>query len=150
MAGGVRAVTLRRRSDHTGDLLAHLLLFAKGATTPSSHTRGIEVSTTITPPVRSNEQYMAALARANEIRVFRAKLKKDVKRGKVTARGLIAVPPEQAQTMHVFDLLLAMPKVGRVKANKLLRHCNVSPSKTLAGLSERQRRELLALLGERA
>jgi hypothetical protein len=96
-----------------------------------------------------NEQYMLALARANEIRCYRANLKKDVKRGKVTAYGLIACPPEMTQTMRVFDLLLAMPHVGRVKANRWLARCRISPSKTLGGLSDRQRRELLALLGQR-
>jgi hypothetical protein len=60
---------------------------------------------------------------------------------------LITAPGENVLTMKVFDVLLAMPKTGRVKANKILRRCNVSPSKTLAGLSERQRLELLALLG---
>ena len=101
---------------------------------------------TITPPARSNAQYMAALERANEIRHYRAILKKDVKSGRVPAYGIVACPPEMTATMKVFDLLLAMPKTGRVRANKLLRRCSVSPSKTLAGLSDRQRRDLLALL----
>src|SRR5690242_1124859 len=136
---------LRRPSVHP--LLPHLLLFAQGASTPS--TRGTEVSTTITPPARSNAQYMAALERANEIRAFRARLKKDVKAGKESAYGIVACPPEMTATMKVFDLLLAMPKTGRVRANKLLRRCSVSPSKTLAGLSDRQRRDLLALLPHR-
>jgi hypothetical protein len=92
---------------------------------------------------------MAALERANEIRAFRARLKKDVKAGKESAYGIVACPPEMTATMKVFDLLLAMPKTGRVRANKLLRRCSVSPSKTLAGLSDRQRRDLLALLPHR-
>ena len=104
------------------------------------------MSTTITPPARSNAQYMAALERANEIRAFRARLKKDVKAGKESAYGIVACPPEMTATMKVFDLLLAMPKTGRVRANKLLRRCSVSPSKTLAGLSDRQGRDLLALV----
>jgi hypothetical protein len=42
----------------------------------------------------------------------------------------------------VFDMLLAVPKVGSVKATKILHSCRVSPSKTFGGLSERQRAEL--------
>jgi hypothetical protein len=38
------------------------------------------------------------------------------------------------------------PKVGRVKATKILHSCRVSPSKTFGGLSERQRAELAARL----
>ena len=40
----------------------------------------------------------------------------------------------------VFDLMLAVPKYGRVKDNKILSQCRISPSKTLGGLSQRQRR----------
>jgi hypothetical protein len=38
--------------------------------------------------------------------------------------------------------LNALPKVGSVKATKILHSCRVSPSKTFGGLSERQRAEL--------
>ena len=43
-------------------------------------------------------------------------------------------------------MLLAVPKYGRVKVNKILVHCRISPSKTIGGLSERQRSELVSLL----
>ena len=43
-------------------------------------------------------------------------------------------------------MLLAVPKYGRVKANKMLQTCRISPSKTIGGLSERQRTELVWLL----
>jgi hypothetical protein len=33
-----------------------------------------------------------------------------------------------------------------VKANKILQQCRISPSKTIGGLSERQRTELVSLL----
>ncbi len=46
----------------------------------------------------------------------------------------------------VFDMILAVPKYGRVKANKILTQCRISPSKTIGGLSERQRAELVTLL----
>ena len=43
-------------------------------------------------------------------------------------------------------MLLAVPKYGRVKVNKILQQCRISPSKTIGGLSERQRTELVGLL----
>jgi hypothetical protein len=46
-------------------------------------------------------------------------------------------------------MLLAVPKVGRVKANKVLNLCRISPSKTIGGLSERQRTELVELMRKR-
>lgn len=51
-------------------------------------------------------------------------------------------PPPYLETAKVFDMLLALPKHGRVKATKILQSCRVSPSKTFDGLSERQRAEL--------
>jgi hypothetical protein len=50
------------------------------------------------------------------------------------------------QTAKVADLLLALPKYGPVKVNKLLSRCRIAPSKTIGGLSQRQRNELAALL----
>jgi hypothetical protein len=62
---------------------------------------------------------------------------------------LLLAPPEYLQTAKVFDLLLAVPKYGRVKVNKILSQCRISPSKTLGGLSERQRGELVTLMCRR-
>jgi len=60
--------------------------------------------------------------------------------------GLLLNPPEYLQTAKVFDLLLAVPKYGRVKVNRILTQCRISPSKTIGGLSERQRGELVSYL----
>ena len=97
-------------------------------------------------PERSLTQRMEALKRANEIRTRRARLKRDLKAGRVKVQPLLLDPPEYLQTAKVFDLLLAVPKYGRVKVNRILTHCRISPSKTLGGLSERQRNELVSYL----
>jgi S13-like protein len=89
---------------------------------------------------------MDALSRANEIRTQRAKLKRDLKASRVSIHTLLMNPPEFVETAKVFDMLLAVPKYGRVKANKVLQQCRISPSKTIGGLSERQRTELVSLL----
>jgi hypothetical protein len=89
---------------------------------------------------------MDALARANEIRSKRAQLKRDLKGGRRSIQSLLLDPPEFVETAKVCDMLLAVPKYGRVKVNKILVHCRISPSKTIGGLSERQRAELVSLL----
>lgn len=89
---------------------------------------------------------MTALARANEIRSRRAQLKRDLKAGRASIEALLLDPPEYIETAKVFDILLTIPKYGRVKVSKLLSHCRIAPSKTIGGLSERQRRELISLL----
>ncbi len=97
-------------------------------------------------PERSLNQRMDALARANLIRTERARLKRDLKAGRYSIHTLLLNPPEYMETAKVFDVMLAVPKYGRVKVNKILAHCRVAPSKTIGGLSERQRSELVSLL----
>ena len=82
----------------------------------------------------------------NDIRTQRAQLKRDLRAGKVAIHTLLATPPEYLETAKVFDMLMAVPKYGRVKANKVLQQCRISPSKTVGGLSDRQRAELVLLL----
>jgi S13-like protein len=97
-------------------------------------------------PERSLAQRMEALRRANDIRTRRARLKRDLKAGRESIHGLLLDPPEYLETAKVFDLLLAVPKYGRVKVNRILTQCRISPSKTVGGLSERQRNELVSFL----
>jgi len=89
---------------------------------------------------------MRALRRANEIRSRRAQLKRDLKAGKATIEKLLLDPPDYVMSAKAFDMILAVPKYGRVEANKILAQCRISPSKTIGGLSERQRGELVSQL----
>ena len=88
---------------------------------------------------------LEALRRANDIRVKRAQLKKDLKSGEVSIEQILRDPPEFVSTAKVFDMLMAVPKFGRVKAARLLNTCRISQSKTVGGLSDRQRQELIGL-----
>ena len=94
-------------------------------------------------PVRTLEQRLDALRRANDIRSQRARLKKDLKKGVIKIDEILAGPPEFIRTAKVIDVLLAVPNCGKVKSAKVLNHCRISPNKTVGGLSERQRRELV-------
>jgi len=85
---------------------------------------------------------MEALRRANEVRALRAQLKRDLQAGRVSIGALLLDPPPFLETAKVFDMLLALPRHGRVKATKVLHSCLVSPGTTFGGLSERQRTEL--------
>jgi len=97
-------------------------------------------------PERSLDQRMEALRRANDIRSKRAQLKRDLKASKVKIQTLLMDPPEHVLTAKVIDMLMAVPKYGRVKTNRILNQCRISPSKTIGGLSERQRAELVTQL----
>jgi hypothetical protein len=89
---------------------------------------------------------MDALKSANQIRTQRAEMKRDLKAGKADIKALILDPPEWLLTAKLFDFLLATPKYGRVKVNRILTQCRISPSKTIGGLSERQRGEVVSYL----
>lgn len=91
---------------------------------------------------------MEALRRANGIRSERARVKEGLRNGDVAIREVLVDPPVCIHTAKVLDLVLAVPKYGRVKANKLLERCRVSSSKTVNGLTPRQRKELLDMLGD--
>lgn len=95
-------------------------------------------------PARSLNQRLAALEIANEIRSHRKGIKRDLAAGRIHLSALLEDP--RCDTMKVWDALVALPKVGRVKANRALTRLRISPSKTLGGLSARQRRELLEVM----
>jgi hypothetical protein len=97
-------------------------------------------------PERSLNQRMDALQRANEVRSQRAALKRDLKSGRQSIDRLLMEPPEWLETAKVVDMLMAVPKYGRVRAGKILQQCRISASKTIGGLTPRQRAELVQSL----
>jgi helix-turn-helix protein/S13-like protein len=102
--------------------------------------------TSASPPEQALHKRLIALTRANEIRTKRAQLARDLKAGRVGIEELLIDPPEYLETVKVFPLLLLLPGVGRVTANRLLTYARVSPSKTVGGLSPRQRTEIVTAL----
>lgn len=105
------------------------------------------VSTAPQTPERSQQQRLDALKRANDIRSDRARLKERLRTGVLSIADVLGDPPPCVHTAKVLDLLLAVPKYGRVKANRVLERCRVSPARTVNGLTPRQRKELLDMLG---
>lgn len=97
---------------------------------------------------RSLEQRRDALARANEIREYRGRKKKDVKAGREPADFFLAHGPhdERLQSMRLHAALVAMPALGKKKADEILRRASISPSKTLGGLSGPQWERLYVVL----
>jgi hypothetical protein len=100
---------------------------------------------------RTQDQCRTALDTANYIRCWRSRLKRklhDLGRHDAchhVARLLVLIPPE-LDTMKVRTLLLAIPSWGDGKVNMRMNAARLSPSKTIWGLSERQRAELRDVL----
>lgn len=97
-------------------------------------------------PERSLRQRREALARGNAVRSYRAELKVRMKAGEVSPLDVLRDVMPEVETMRVYDLLVAVPKCGRVKVNKLLGRARIAPSKTVGGLSPRQRLELMTMV----
>ena len=95
---------------------------------------------------RSLERRMTALRQANEVRSARAKLKQELRQGKVRLEEILATRPDYLASAEVVDLLVAVPKIGPVRAARLLNTARITQSKTIGGLSHRQRACLIELL----
>jgi uncharacterized protein (DUF58 family) len=93
----------------------------------------------VVTPERSLQQRMDALEKANEIRQARKALKRDVRMRVVNLLDVIEDPPEYALTMRLETLLMAVPGTGCVKVQRLFKRTGISTSKTLGGLTFRQR-----------
>ena len=92
------------------------------------------------------EQRLAALGRANKVRVERGMLKRDLAAGRVAIEQVVAQPPSCAAHAKVYDLVRAVPGIGPVRSRRLLVRCQIPHAKTLAGLSDRQRGVLIVSL----
>ena len=89
---------------------------------------------------------MIALRQSNHVRSARARLKRDLREGKVRLEQILTTNVDYLASAEVLDLLVAVPKIGPVKANRLLTTARISPSKTVGELTERQRARLIELL----
>src|SRR5438105_14324599 len=95
-------------------------------------------------------QHMRALARANQVRLARAELKRGVAAGKVDVAEVIVYCPWEAHSMAVSDLLISQRRWGQTRCHKLLAQLPVSEQKTVGSMTERQRRVLAAMLSSAA
>src|SRR5919201_590390 len=93
-------------------------------------------------------QHMRALQRANAVRLARAELKRRVAVGEVTAAEVILSTPWEAASMTVSDLLTSQKRWGSTRCRKFLQCVPISENKTIASMTDRQRRALAALLHE--
>lgn len=95
-------------------------------------------------------QHMRALERANEVRLARAELKRQVGSGKVAASDIVLGCPWEAHTMKLSELLMSQRRWGRTRCRKILQSIRLSENKTVGSLTERQRITLAAIVAEKA
>jgi hypothetical protein len=98
------------------------------------------------PGQRGTAQCMEALARANEVRLARAALKRDVSAGRRSVTDVISDSPWEAESMSLSELLCSQRRWGRARSRKLLSSAALGEGKKVGSLTERQRRILVGAL----
>ena len=101
------------------------------------------------PPL-TPEQRAAALEKAAAARRARADLKVRLKTQGISLAEVLGSgeSDEAIGKMKVVAVLEAMPKVGKVKAQKLMDSLEISPARRVRGLGAKQREALLREFGE--
>lgn len=92
-----------------------------------------------TATVVRGSQYMVALERANEVRLARAELKRQVADGRLTVDTVVLTSPWKAHSMEIADLLMAQRRWGRTRTRRFLAGIPMSESKTIGSMTDRQR-----------
>jgi hypothetical protein len=87
-------------------------------------------------------QRLRALERANEIRLARAVLKRQIADGHISAAEVILSPPCAAMSWAIGDLLISQRRWGTTRCRKFLVHNQINETRSIGALTERQRRLL--------
>jgi hypothetical protein len=95
-------------------------------------------------------QHMAALARANRVRLARAQLKRSIARGEVDPARIIEDCSWETENMTLAELLTSQRRWGRTRARKLLQALGLSENKRIGTLTPRQRSLLASALAAKA
>lgn len=93
-------------------------------------------------------QPLRALERANEVRLARAELKRQIAGGTRSVADVVIERPWEAAGMTVSDLLTSQRRWGRARCRRLLLPLNLGEAKRLRELTDRQRIGLIAGLDE--
>ncbi len=98
----------------------------------------------------TDEQRAAAREKAKTARIARAAVKEDLKQRKVTVEEVLnrAKNEEALSRLKVTELLTALPSIGEVRADAILKELNIASSRRLRGLGVHQRSALVEYLNK--
>jgi hypothetical protein len=91
-------------------------------------------------------QHLRALERANRVRLARAELKRRIADGELSAAEVILTSPWEAASMEIGDVLMSQRRWGSTRCRKFLAMFQITETKPVGSLTERQRRALAAQL----
>ncbi len=84
-------------------------------------------------------QHMRALARANEVRLARAQMKREIASGHRHVLEIVGECPWEAESMTVGELLRSQRRWGRARSRKLINSVGLTENKQLGSFTQRQR-----------
>ena len=105
------------------------------------------MTTTTTAP---EPQHLRALARANEVRLARAALKRRIHDGELAVADVVLDAPPEADRMTVAELLTSQRRWGHTRCRKLLQSIPMSETKTIGSMTDRQRHAVAVAVADRA
>jgi hypothetical protein len=127
-------------------VLPSLIKAVASADTDAGRERSMSQTAMITP----EPQRLRALERANEVRLARADLKRRIAEGEVLAAAVILESPWEARSWAIGELLLSQRRWGSTRCRKFLARHQISETKPVGTLTERQRRLMASQLEVRA
>ena len=95
-------------------------------------------------PTLTPEQRQEALAKAAVARRKRAEVKAELKSGKRSLGDILKKTDDTVGKMKVSNVLESLPRVGKVRARKLMEKLDISASRRVRGLGAKQKDALLA------
>ena len=103
-------------------------------------------------PVLTNEQRIAASAKAVEVRTKRAALRRQLKDSQVSFSDVLSVSNSDdiVSGMRVLTILESLPGIGKIKASALMETCDIALSRRMKGLGSSQAQKLKSALNGRA
>jgi ATP-dependent Clp protease adapter protein ClpS len=95
-------------------------------------------------PSLTQDEKRKALEKAQQMRKARAELRAQLKKGAISFEEVLNGNDAVTQRMKVSYLLRSLPRVGRVKAEKIMQEIGIDESRRIQGLGKRQKEALLA------
>ena len=96
----------------------------------------------------TKEQQEAALKKAAEARAKRAKLKADLKSGKMTVKKVLKSEDPIVKKTKVSAVIGALPGYGKVTVAKVMEECGIPENRRIGGLGSNQKEKLLEKLAK--
>lgn len=100
-------------------------------------------------PKSSDPQHLQALARANQVRLARAALKRAIASAERSVTEVVVEAPWESETMTISELLSSQHRWGRTRSRKFLASLGLTENKKLNTLTQRQRQLVARALQER-